>query len=388
MRILALTSLYPNPYQPHRAPFNRQQLRALSVQQAVTIIAPIAWTDELVARRRSPIRLPADRRGTWDGITVDYPRYVFPPNLLRGWYGHFFRQSVRASFERAVIEFRPDILYASWAYPDGWAAVELGRRAGLPVVIKVHGSDVLMLDTYSSRRRPTIEALRRADAVVTVSRHLAGRLVQLGIDPQRLSVVYNGIDNDLFRLGPADEARERLCLNRREPIVLYVGNLVAVKGPDILIEAGARLSRDGIAFRFYLIGQGPLYLKLKQQISHYGLEEQVKLLGPKPLEQLPDWYRSADVFVLPSHSEGMPNVLMEAAACGTPFIASRVGGISEIANGRLGRLVPPGDPAALAEAIKQALRGRDLAVRVAGFRPLSWADSAKSLTRVLQSFIR
>src|SRR5437667_11460387 len=101
MRILTLTNLYPNPFQPHRAPFNRQQLRELAARHAVSVIAPIAWTDELAARWRGKAPLPVDRRVTCDGIPVEHPRYVFPPKALRGWYGHLFRRSVRRPFERA-----------------------------------------------------------------------------------------------------------------------------------------------------------------------------------------------------------------------------------------------------------------------------------------------
>src|SRR4051812_30635394 len=121
MRVLVLTNLYPNPYQPHRAPFNRQQLAALAGRHELAVIAPIAWTDELALSRRGAERLlPAHRRVTCAGMTVDHPRYWFPPKVLRGWYGHFFRKSVRAGFQRALDEFRPDVVYAAWAYPDGW----------------------------------------------------------------------------------------------------------------------------------------------------------------------------------------------------------------------------------------------------------------------------
>src|SRR5207253_6931127 len=138
VRVLTLTNLYPNPFQPHRAVFNREQLRELARAHAVAVIAPIAWTDELAARWAGHPPLPRDRRVMCDGLAVDHPRYLFPPKVLRGSYGKFFRRSVRPSFERALREFRPDIVYTPWAYPDGWAAVELGRRSGLPVVVKVH----------------------------------------------------------------------------------------------------------------------------------------------------------------------------------------------------------------------------------------------------------
>lgn len=379
MRVLAVTNLYPNPYQPHRAPFNRQQLRALVQQHEVRVIAPIAWTDEVALRRAGGKRLGASRRVICDGMVVDHPRYVFPPKVMRGWYGQCFRESIRARFMQAVEEFRPEVVYATWAYPDGWAAVELAREARLPVVVKVHGSDVLMQGAYRARRRRTIEGLTRADAVVAVSRHLAGQVVQMGVDARRVSVVYNGIDRELFHAGAMAERD-----HSGAPLVLFVGNLLPVKGPDVLVDACDRLARRGVRFECRLIGQGVMKGAIERQIGERGLADRVKLLGPQPLEELPAWYRRARVLVLPSHSEGVPNVVLEALACGTPVVATRVGGLPEIVGGE--GLVAAGDAAALAAAIESALsRGREAAAT--RFEPPSWKESAAALGRVLSGVV-
>jgi glycosyltransferase involved in cell wall biosynthesis len=315
------------------------------------VIAPIAWTDEWRARWAGAARLPADRRATLDGLPVEHPRYLFPPRMWRGVYGRCFRASVRAAFSRAVDEFHPDLVFTPWAYPDGWAAVELGHTARLPVVLQCHGSDVLMLDRYPRRRRATTAAVRRADAVIAVSRDIAGRLVELGAHPARVRVIYDGVDPTLFHPGPQHIARAAVGFADGGPLVLFVGNLVPVKGVDVLIDACARL--PGV--RAALIGDGPLRSTLQRQVDRLGLTGRVRLLGPRPLADLPEWYRAADVFVLPSYSEGVPNVLLEAAACRTPYIASPVGGIPEVADRELGRLVPPGDPERLARAIQNVL---------------------------------
>ncbi len=179
MRILTLTNLYPNPFHSTRATFNGQKVRLLATRYPVTVIAPILWTDEWTARWKGKASLPRSRRIVCDGITVDHPLYLYPPKILRGWYGHCFRESVRPTFERTLAEFRPDLVYAPWAYPDGWAAVQLGHRAGLPVVIKVHGSDILRLSVHPQRSRGTIEALRQADGIVAVSRDLEEKVAAL-----------------------------------------------------------------------------------------------------------------------------------------------------------------------------------------------------------------
>src|SRR4051794_36465389 len=237
MRVLGLTSLYPSPLQPHRAPFNRHQFRLLGEHHPVRLIAPVSWTDELAARRRGAAPLPADRRVTHDGLPVEHPRYYFPPRVLRGWYGHCFRTSVRRAFERAVAEFRPDVVHAPFAYPDGWAAVQLGHEIELPVVLQVHGSDVRLLDRYPARRRRTMEALWAADGVIAVSQNLADTVVRMGVDPERVLLNYDGIDPELFHPGPKAVARARLGLDPDATRLLFVGNFYPVKGADVLLHA-------------------------------------------------------------------------------------------------------------------------------------------------------
>jgi glycosyltransferase involved in cell wall biosynthesis len=386
VRILALTNLYPSPWLPERAPFNRQQFQALAALHPVRIIAPVAWTDELAARLTRGVRPGADRKVLHDGIAVSYPPYIFTPKTLISLYGHFLRYSVRPSFDRALMEFRPDILFATWAYPDGWAAVKLGHKAGLPVVIKVHGSDVYMLDENPGRKQRTREALYEADQVVAVSQDLAKRVIALGVSSDRVRVIRNGVDAAKFCPASQSEAREQLGLPAQSPIVLFVGNLVPLKGIDLLISAAAWLTDDKINFSCYLIGQGPSKLQLEQQIRELGLERTIHCLGSKSHDELPDWYRAADVVVLPSRSEGLPNVLLEALACGTRFVASDVGGISEIADGDRGKLLPPNDVEALAKAIRDQLAHPGNSRRSENL-PRSFADSAVELTTLFAQIL-
>jgi glycosyltransferase involved in cell wall biosynthesis len=386
MRILAVTNIFPSPFLPFKAPFNRHQFRVLGERNAVSVIAPVAWTDEWRARRKGAPALPRDRRVELDGLVVEHPRFYFPPKILQGTYGRWFQASVGPTFRRHVAEFRPDLIFATWAYPDGWAAVRLARRAGLPVVIQVHGSDVLVLARHPKRRRLTFDALRAADGVIAVSSDLARRAIEEGVPPDRVRVVYGGIDADVFHPGSKVDARRRLGLDREpDPLLLFVGNLLPVKGLDVLIDACAALAREGVRFRCHLIGQGPLAKPLAVQIARHGLTDRVKLLGPKPQTELPDWYRAADLFVLPSRSEGVPNVLREAAACGLRCVATRVGGIPEVSSCGDIRLVPAEDPAALAGALRTGLAERDRPVPVSAARTQAQAigDLEEFLERVV-----
>ena len=353
MRVLAVTNLYPNPLQPHRATFNRHQLRLLGLRHPLRVIAPVAWTDELALARAGGGRLA--RAVTLDGLPVEHPRYYFPPKVGRGLYGHCFAASVRGAFRRAVREFAPGVVFAPWAYPDGWAAVRLARRAGLPVVVQVHGSDVKLLDQFPTRRRRTAEALTGADGVIAVSRDLRDRVVGLGVPADRVTVIYDGVDPQVFH--PGDQTSARAAANLpggwpAAPVLLFVGNLVAVKGIDVLLRALASLDSQA---RLVVVGAGPERDPLARLAGELGVADRVTFLGSLPQAVLPDWYRAADLFVLPSRSEGVPNVLLEASACGTPWVATRVGGIPEMPGHASRRLVPPDNPEALATAIADAL---------------------------------
>jgi len=372
LRVLAITNLFPNPYQPHKAVFSRQEFQTIARQNLdLTVIAPILWTDEWPARFKNGRKLPAHRTTTTAGLKVVHPTYWYPPKLLRTWYGPCFRVSIARVAHRLIAEHRPDLIYGSWAYPDGWAAVRLAKRHGLPVVVKIHGSDIRTLDHHPGRFAKTLDALKQADGVIAVSQDLADSVIRLGVDPDRIRVIYYGVNRTLFHPGDRAEARRRLHLPDLDALKLglFVGNLLPVKGLDVLVAALSRLdargelpatrsdvsgvTRPGV--RFVLIGGGPLQGKLAEAIRAAGLSDRVELAGPVPLERLPDWYRACDLFALPSRSEGVPNVILEAAACGAPIVASRVGGVPEVAG--LGRsiLVDPERPDLLAEALAQVL---------------------------------
>jgi teichuronic acid biosynthesis glycosyltransferase TuaC len=170
-------------------------------------------------------------------------------------------------------------------------------------------------------------------------------------------------------------------------MLLWVGRMVPVKALHVLLQACRRLRDRGCAFRLYLVGDGELRAAHESLAEALGLSDVVVFLGARPHNQLPDWFRAADLTVLPSLSEGLPNVLRESMACGTPFVASRVGGIPEMATESYDRLVPPNDPAALADAIAAALsdpvRTPPAAARVA-----SWAEQADELVRLLRPHLR
>lgn len=373
MRILIVTNLYPNPRQPHRASFNRLQFAALAKEHDVRIIAPIAWTSGR----------PCGPRVS-DGMVVEHPRYIHIPKVLRGLYGHLFEHAVRKSFDEQLRGWGPQVVLGCWGYPDGWAAVRLARQAGLPVAVKLHGSDVLTL-ADGPRRTRTVEVLTAADGIIAVSRNVHDKAIELGAPKDRTHIVYNGVDSTVFYPGSRESARQALNLVGAEPLILFVGNLVPVKGVDVLIESLNLLHRARVPFRCVCIGAGPLKTKLTEHAKRHGLSDRFQILAPCPQRQLAGWYRAADLLVLPSRSEGIPNVLLEATACGTPCVATSVGGTAEVINEAA--LVPAEDPAALASRMQEFLGTPTRTILPAPRSPGSWDDSARALGAALDQIV-
>jgi glycosyltransferase involved in cell wall biosynthesis len=387
MRLLFLSNIFPNPYQPTRGIFNLALVRALAAEHEVRVVCPISWTDEWVGRSKRGTLLGPTRVENVEGVEVSFPRYLFTPKIFRRLYGSFMWQSVRGTVDRLIESFRPDGVIGYWAHPDGEAAVRAARLAGVPAVVMVGGTDVLLFTRTPARRRCIRNVLTRADAVVTVSRHLREKVLELGVEAAKAHVVERGVDTSLFRPGDRQEARRHIGVAPEGRVAVWVGRMHPVKGLDVLLDACAMLrSQRGDAplpFSLYLVGDGPLRQSLEQAVTARGLTGVVHFAGQKTPSELPEWYRAADVTVLPSRSEGIPNVLRESLACGTPFVASDVGGVPELAaSGAANRLVPAGDASALARAIRASLEHPCAPASVAS-PTADWRASARAVVNII-----
>lgn len=228
-----------------------------------------------------------------------------------------------------------------------------------------------------------MKVLKNSDAVLTVSQSLASVVKTLGANAQNIFPVYQGIDPQKFFPGDQKEARQQLGLDPNRPLAVWVGRMVPVKNLDMLVSTAKILSQDLPEIQFCLLGDGPEYARIQEQIQDQGLEQQVRLIGSVGHQVLPTWYRAADSVVLCSHSEGLPNVLRESLACGTPFVSTDVGSISEISNPESSLLVPPGDAAAMASAFLKILNGK-FRLQAQNTAPRTWSDMALELLKIFQ----
>lgn len=376
MKVLVLTNLFPTPWDPLRGAFNRQQFERLGRRHALDVLTAVDFRERL----RAP-------RGTVEvaGLRTDHFVFVYPPRVGRALHAACWLVSLLLQRGRRLRRAGYDCILASWGYPDAVAAGWLARLLGIPYVVKVHGSDLNVQATHALRRPQIAASLRGAAAVVAVSRALAGKAAELGVDASRVHTIYNGVDGVRFAPGDKAGARARLGLDGIDgPLLLYVGNLKESKGCLDLLEAFAVMSPAQPQARLVYVGEGSCRAALLARASALGVDARVRLAGAMPHDALPDWFRAADVLCLPSHNEGVPNVVLEAMACGTPVVATRVGGIPEVVPDHAGRLVPLGDRTALAEALSgAATQAWDHAAIAAHARGFSWEANIDQLDALL-----
>ncbi|MFO7956945.1 MAG: glycosyltransferase [Candidatus Brocadiia bacterium] len=370
MRCLVLTDVFPNRLRPWRGPYNRRQFECLARHCALTVVNPIPWTDLLGRPWTMSLLRGVDR--VLDGIPIYHPVLWHVPKLGRGrtWRGAL-GAARRTVARRGLGPF--DLVVATFAYPHGVAAMHLARELGVPYALKTRGSDLHSLPESGPQRALVADAMREAACVVAVSANLANIATELGADAARVNVLPNGVDADRFAVMPRSEARRRLGVDDEGPLVLYVGALRRVKGPDVLAEAADLLDED---VRVCLAGDGPMRSKLRSS--------RLCLLGHLPRELVVLWMNAADVVVLPSRNEGCPNVVLEAMACGTPVVAARVGAVPDLLDDGSGIVVPPENARALAQALKQALCcDWDREAIRSGALGMSWEHNGRQLFRIL-----
>lgn len=329
MRVLSFTTLYPNAERPQYSVFVENRLRQLvrSGEVSARVLAPVPYfpcRSNCFGSYSAYARVP--RRETRFGIEVDHPRYLAIPKVGMSVAPYLLYAAARRAFDRLLRKGeRFDIIDAHYFYPDGVAAVLLGRAANLPVTVTARGSDINLLPDFTLPRRLIRWTAQRADGVITVSSALAARLHDLGIDRSRIAVLRNGIDPAVFR--PTTPYRTGEGPAPR-PLALSVGNLVPLKGHDLAIAAVARIPD----LTLWVVGAGPERERLERLAHQHAVADRVRFLGTLPHERMPEVYSAADLLLLASEREGWPNVLLEAMACGVRVVTTAISDVTEVVN--------------------------------------------------------
>ena len=388
MKVLVFTTLYPNSVWPNHGVFIKERISRLVGLDGceVKVIAPVPYFPAVKFNWRWKYSQVAHRE--WrDGIEVHHPRYFITPKIGMALYGWMMFVTVLAAVKKVQKNFDFDLIDAHFVYPDGFAAIQLGRIFKKPVVVSARGSDINLYKTFAGISKLLQYVLSKADRVIAVSQALKRAMVDLGIAEGKIFPIPNGVDLEKFYPVPKERARQQLGLSNGR-MILSVGNLTPNKGFDLLIRSFAILidRLDEPELQLTIVGEGLFRSKLEKLIATLNLHGRARLVGALPHNQLRLWYSAADLFCLVSHREGWPNVILESLACGTPVVATPAGGIPEILNSETLGLLTERDERKIADAIVAALGKKWISDQlVAHARNHSWNRAAADVLGVFQS---
>ena len=359
INLLTFTTLYPNAKRPSHGVFVENRLRELVAtgKAKTTVLAPIPYAPDLPGlpdRYKMWTGIPAIEKR--HGIDIHHPSYYLLPKISMSTAPLSLYRSARRKLAAMMAEgFAFDLIDAHYFYPDGVAAVMLGRHFGKPVTITARGSDINIIPRYRLPRRMIQWAAAEAAGIITVCEALKTSLIALGAPPEKIRVLRNGVD--LVKFNPGDRKAARARLGFAGATLLSVGNLIPLKGHDIAIKALIDLPGTNLA----IAGDGPERANLEALAQRTGVADRVRFFGRVAHEALPEMYRAADILLLLSTNEGLANVLLEAMACGTPVVATATGGTPEaITVPEAGELVSERTPEAVAAAIARLMTRRPL----------------------------
>ncbi len=387
LNLLTFSTLYPNQAAPTQGVFVENRLRALLATHEARslVLAPVPYFPSSNPRfGRWARHAAAPHAETRFGIEVLHPRWATLPRIgMNIAPALLYAAAARTLARLHQAGRRFDLIDAHYLYPDGVAAMWLGRRFAIPVVLTARGSDLTQLPDHVVPRALIRRASAQAGALIAVSAGLRDAWVELGTSPERITVLRNGVDLMLF--APADRAAARAAVQLDGPTLLSVGALIPRKGHDLTIAALAHLP----GWTLLIAGDGPEHAALTALAARLGLSARVRLLGARPHADLPALYSAADISVLSSAREGFANVLLESMACGTPVVASPIRGNEEAVQGpAAGRLAAARTPAAIAAAVLDLhahAPGRD-ATRAYAAR-FSWDDVSQGQLAIFRALL-
>jgi glycosyltransferase involved in cell wall biosynthesis len=378
LRVLTLTTLFPDASRPNFGIFVERQTLALKAHGDIEmrVAAPLGippWPLSMLPRYRALAGLP--KREEWKGLTVDRPHFLNLPGLGGRTHARMLARAMVPVLEAIRADFAFDLIAAEFFYPDGPAAVALGRHFGVPVSITARGSDIHRWGKVPGVAGQILAAGRAASGMLAVSEAMRADMIAIGMPGERIEPISTGVDQ--IRFAPRDRVAGKAALGVSGPLVASLGALIPLKGHDIVIDAVARL--PGV--NLWIAGQGPERPRLEAQIARLGLGERVRLLGSIPPEDVAVLAAAADVMALASEREGLANAWLEALASGTPVVIPDVGGARQVLKesadaGRIAPRTPDGFAAAIADLLTDApdpARVRETAL------PYTWAANSAQL---------
>ncbi len=381
LKIAVVSRYFPSSAEPWQGRSAYQTLRMLARESDVRVFYPNPSYPSLFKPRiRSYDKLEASKDAP--DVNADYYNYSALPVVsrpLNGW------MAARVLLPH-IRNFAPDLIFGYFLYPEGYAALQIGRALSVPVAAVSIGSDINGIGDPISAMH-TRAVLREADFLIMVSGDLRKKAMAMGASPEKIRTIVNGCDTAVFRAGDRLAARQKLCIDPTAEAIVYIGRMDVKKGLFELVEAAASLRPERTNMHVYLVGEGPDRPVIQGAIDASNASGYIHSLPACSFDDVAIWMAAADLVTLPSYMEGCPNVVLEALACGRPVVATNVGGIPEIMSDGCGCLVPARKPAELARALASVLDRSWDAAAISAQSSRSWSTVAAELLVLFESLV-
>jgi len=365
-KILLFTSVYPLPWKPNKATFNFQQYDQLSKKHDVDFLVPVPWLEWFLNIRQL--------LGNHNYKHVCYFPFFYIPGFFRSFNSFFLVFSIIISIKPLFKLLKAKTVLASWAFPDALACAWLKRLCRYRLYIQCLGSDINVHENNNFRKRLLSKSFDLADGVITVSKALQHKVHEL-CPKANVKTIYNGVNFEKFTI--SNEKFEQLSL-------IFIGNIIKTKGIYELLNAVKIMFESGSDFHLHIVGNGSEIENIKKLIIKDNLQQSITVHGVINHNHVVNLLQKCHALILPSYREGVPNVIMEALACGVPVVATKVGGIPEVLNETNGVLINSYHENDIVVGITQCLaktwQPESLKASISGF---TWEDNVEQLSAFL-----
>lgn len=397
--ILLVATNFPDKFYPYLAPWSKMQADSLFNEGInIEVVVPRPYTIPLNHFPYNNFhKLPLYEKSDL-GYNIYHPRFVYlvPKKLLFGTTGKIYSKMIGNYLLNNFNNKDIDLIHSRFVYPDGYGCLKVCNKLNLPLVADIHGSnDFGAFLSSKILKQKQIKALKFIDKLLCVSRWQIDAGIQRGIPEEKLEYVPLGVDINKFNLKEKKLLKDKYNYSEETTLILFVGQLIKRKGLEYLISSIPHIVKNYRNVKFVIIGSGPNRSNLFNMCYQKDIMKFVDFKGGVSEEVLLDYYSMADIFILPSLSEGQPMVIYEAMASENAVIGTNVAGIPyQIQDNVTGYIIPPADSKAICEKISYLLDNPDSCIQMGKNsrkrvieKGWTWECYAKRVTNIYNQLI-